>query len=156
MTTVAANIDCMAADSFTTDGMQIEKIIQLPTMLIGFCGDAYFAQMLADWVIEGERGPCPPWDINFAEEGDRAYETELLILDKNGLYSMDGRGKRIRITGPYAAIGSGSAVALGAMYFGHSPSDAVAAACVHDSHTKAPIICRELPRTKRVVKKVSA
>jgi len=154
MTTIAANLEGMAADSFLSDGNAVCKIIELPNMLIGYSGEVFYAQMLADWIKDGERGLCPPWDENFSDKDDRAADTALLILNSSGLFLMDGRGKKVRVARNYAAIGSGADIALGALYHNHTPQQAVEAACAHDSATKPPVVYVELPRGKRKKGKV--
>jgi ATP-dependent protease HslVU (ClpYQ) peptidase subunit len=158
MTTVAANLEGMASDSFIADGSRAKKI-RIVTLsaygltgqaVVGYAGGLYYAELLVKWVEEGCRGMCPPWDDNFKmDDDDKASDTELLILHRKGLFTMDGRGLFVPVHHMYHAIGSGQDVALGAMFHGHSPIEAVDAACFHDLHTKAPVDYIALPAGRK-------
>jgi hypothetical protein len=134
MTTVACNRESMAADSFCSDGNRVAKVVRLPRALLGYCGDLYFANRILDWFRAGERGPFPE-----APSDELAIETNLLRLSRSGIHLVSGRGVVVEVTGAYAAIGSGADVALGAMFQGATPSQALAAAIYHDANTKAPV-----------------
>lgn len=149
MTTIAANLEGMAADSFISDGNPASKIIRAPgPTLIGFCGELYYADLVARWVAGGMNGQCPPWDENFDDKDSKAHESEMLILNRKGLWRMDGRGHKVRIARSYAAMGTGGKAALAALYFGHTPEEAVEAACADDEASKPPIIYEPLRKRK--------
>lgn len=142
VTTIAANLQGMAADSFVSDGSRISKIFRLSgPMLVGMCGSAYRGKKLVDWLSGGSRGPVP-LDIDGAEE-------EVLILDRTGLYTMDAYGVRLAMNLAYAAIGSGKSEAHGAMFCGATPEQAVEASCFHDPGSKGPVIYEPLRRKSK-------
>lgn len=133
MTTIAANRERMVADSFVNDGNRTVKIMKGVGIVVGYAGSLFYGSQLAKWVLEGARGAPPhPGD-------DKRDDVELLILRKTGLSMMDGRGFEVPLDGEYASIGSGSDVALGAMWAGATPEAAVEAAAYHDSTTKLPV-----------------
>lgn len=150
MTTIAANREGMASDSWVGDGNPASKIIRGSGILIGVAGDLYYGTLLARWVVEGERGMAPPWDESYKmDDDDKASDTTILILRKSGLFTMDGRCIVIQCTRDFAAIGSGSEAALGAMVLGHSPQEAVEAAVQVDASSKGPVVYESLAQSRR-------
>jgi hypothetical protein len=146
MTTIAANLQGIASDSYVTGGTPVPKILRGRGILVAFAGDAYWGTLLAEWVLAGERGPAPPWDLSYSDEGDKAHETELIILRAGHLWIMDGRGKRLPITREFVASGTGMDMAHAVMHLGHSPVTAVETACEFDSNSKLPVVWEPLKR----------
>lgn len=144
MTTVAANRECMAADSFLHNGNSVLKIVEGDGILIGLIGDIFYAHMLARWVLTGARGMAPVWEeIWRYDKDDNACDTVLLILRRDGLFLLDGRGQPVPM-GDFAADGTGCDQALGILRAGGTPTDAVLRACETDPATKPPVITRSL------------
>lgn len=149
MTTIAANRTMMAADSFVTDGNRTVKMLKKHGIIVGYAGDFFYANALAAWVLGGREGPLPPApDEKWSDEADKPGDTALLILRKTGLSLMDGRGTEVALDGDYAAIGTGAEIALGALWAGKTPAEAVEAAATHDSNTKLPVHTLHLGRKK--------
>jgi hypothetical protein len=149
MTTIAANSEGIAADSFIDDGNVAQKIYCAPG------GSLYYASTLARWYIanhklpEDQRSVIPPWDDSYKmDDDDKAGDSEILILTRKGLFRMDGRGIVLPIPRKYAAIGSGADVALGALFYGHTPVEAVEASAAHDANTKLPVVFELLVRRR--------
>ena len=144
MTTIAANLNEMAGDSFLTDGHRTSKIFRIPKVgLVGYAGDAFYGMALIKWLSEGERGPAPMWDEAKIED------TTLLILDTKGLWTMNARGIRIPEAHAWAGIGAGSDYAVGAMANGASPLRAVEIASMYDPDTKPPFTIFSLKPRRR-------
>lgn len=59
----------------------------------------------------------------------------LVLTAKGDLFLFDDYTKWLAIKEPFAAIGSGAQVALGAMHAGASPKEAVKVAMKHDAFT---------------------
>lgn len=137
MTTIVASLTEMAADSWESGGGRIVKLMKGPSLVVGYAGEVYQGIRLAKWVLDGCRGapPVPP-----------DADVELLILRKTGISTMDGEGTEVPYDLPYYSIGSGSAVALGALWSGKSPAEAIEAAAFHDGSTKLPVHTVKLPR----------
>lgn len=147
MTTIACNREGMAADSFVSDGNRVCKIFRLPgPALLGVSGFLFHGSAIVKWIVNGERGPCPEPTTDEMDAG-----TDLMLLNRHGIFLIGGRGHKVEVTDEYAAIGSGSDIALGAMFHGIGPEEAVLAAEYHDSGTKGPVRyepLRKQPTTK--------
>jgi ATP-dependent protease HslVU (ClpYQ) peptidase subunit len=144
MTTIAANLDGMAADGFMSDGSLTKKLMRGPGCIVGFAGDAYGGRALASWWVEGRRGPPPD-----QSDVDRDSRAELLVLSRSGLACVNYQGMVMELIGPYAVIGSGGDLALGAMLAGMSPEEAVAIACQRDAMSKLPVHYEALGRRRK-------
>lgn len=130
MTTIVADLTQMSADSWETGGSRIMKMYRAPGLIIGYAGEVFQSVKMCKWVLDGCRGAPPvPADADI----------ELLILRKTGLTCMDGEGVEVPYDTPYAAIGTGAAVAHGAMWKGATTVEAIEAAATHDGCTKLPV-----------------
>lgn len=115
MTTLVATAQGIAADTKCGAG-HVDKVLSGSGIVVGFVGDAYYGTKLAAWVLDGMRGGPPPWEESYKlDDDDRAADTSLVIVRKDGVFSMDGRGVLLRERGLYLAAGSGEDHALGAM-----------------------------------------
>lgn len=59
----------------------------------------------------------------------------LVLTQKGRIFIFDDYSKWLAIKEPFAAIGSGAQVALGAMAAGATPKEAIKAATKHDAYT---------------------
>ncbi len=133
MTTIAFRENVMAADSAVwLDDLfthRTRKIFRLKDgSVAGFCGALNDALALIRW-LDGNKDEKVNWS-----------EATILVATPSGRMLMYDAEKPVVIRKTkYIAIGTGSAVALGAMFCGGSAVDAVAAACEHDARTKGPV-----------------
>ena len=140
MTTIACNKTEMCSDlQFTLNGNMKTKgktkiykiaphILHYPDeeFIVGFCGNASDIIDVADYYY------CPE---NY-KQIPRVRNLSGLILTKSGkIYHFDTPGKWLIIDAPFAAMGSGSPVALGALHTGATPKEAVLAASKVDTYT---------------------
>lgn len=135
MTTVAYKDGVLAADScIVEDGGSrrvpggMKKIVEIDGDVYSFCGSV--SQFLACIKALAENQELPTW------EGS----TILVKIDLKGrVWSNEGNGPWIKADGKYAAFGSGSSYAYGAMAVGASAVDAVKAASKFDTSTGGPV-----------------
>lgn len=140
MTTVVATRDAMVADTFFSDGSRSQKILRGARQLVGYAGDAYAGVLMANWVLDGMRGPPPAM---------KRSTVSILILRPDGIFQMDPRGIVLPHTAEFFAIGSGADFAIGALARGATAEEAVEVAAEFDSHTKLPIFRMDLKRSRR-------
>ncbi len=138
MTTILATLDGIAADT-RCGNMRVRKVLRGPGILVASAGAAYFSELLARWVIDGRRGPPPAWDITYEDADDKAHETELVILRRDGLHTMDARGAELHSLRPWVALGSGGDLAAGAYLACGDPLRAVELAAEEDTGSGAPV-----------------
>lgn len=130
MTTIAWDGITLVADRQTTKGStrgSMKKIYQLNNnKFLAGAGDTVEINMVYQWLKAGGKKKSKP-DIE---------ESEFLLLDKRArlCYSMDHRLVPMLCEG-YAAIGSGSDFALGAMHAGATAERAVIIASKLDVYT---------------------
>lgn len=134
MTTICTDGHAMAGNGQVTGGSLIHmtdfvKVHRLPDgRIVGYTGTPYDLQPLCDFL----NGTSDALDVN--EDG-----FEALILHPDGnVESMNGKGRRFSQSG-LAAVGSGAAVALGAMTAGASPVEAIEIARRLDAYTGGKI-----------------
>lgn len=128
MTTIVANLECMAADQRCTGGgpiAHIQKIHRIKGNLYGIAGDTHLAMHVLRW-LGGTRDPLDLYKMIPDAHRD---SVELLELSKTGLALWSGWGSRIQILDATYAIGSGCMAALQAMRGGSTPAQAVTLAC---------------------------
>ena len=159
MTTAAFRDGVLAADSQATtdDGVRTryEKLVRLRSVvspirgevLLACAGDVYPALLFRDWLETGA-GP------GLHDRGvDRLEDFEALIVHKSGLYTANRLCRIDRVLETFWAIGSGRAIALGAMERGATARQAVQAAAKWDAYTSGPVralsLSVESPRRKR-------
>lgn len=128
MTTVLATLDGIAADTRVGD-MRVSKVLRGPGQLVAITGDAYTALRLAKWILDGERG----------SPGEVSDDVELVILRRDGIYTMNHRGMLIRSLRSWVAEGSGSDFAAGAYLVCGDPVKAVEIAAAEDSASGLPV-----------------
>jgi ATP-dependent protease HslVU (ClpYQ) peptidase subunit len=139
MTTIACNKNEMACDlQLTIQGVvkskgktKIFKIkaneMHCPEdFIIGLAGDASASLEVVDFFERPEIYKSPP-----KVRGVSA----LILTDTGKIYMFDNPLKWIAINTEYASIGSGAQTALGAMYSGATPKEAIKAAMTVDPFT---------------------
>lgn len=135
MTTIAWRGNTLAADSICTDGSRqtrYEKLLRARGAAYGCSGDlseiwAFFEALRAGEALK---------DIKL--KGDFS----CLMLTPGGCFQMERDLRPHPVCGDYWAIGSGAEYALGAMFYGKSARQAIAAACAHDAHSGGEVqIC---------------
>lgn len=131
MTTIAYCNGVLAADGQVSGPPGVRwtmKLFRRDGAVYGGCGDRADIQALADWYF-GDREGHPKYFM----VGDDRPNAEILVMHDDGrVYSCGWGGYPQEVPG-YAAIGSGSEYAVGAMYMGASAIRAVEAAIHHDS-----------------------
>jgi ATP-dependent protease HslVU (ClpYQ) peptidase subunit len=146
MTTIVCNREYMASDSQITDG-QIKtaattKLFRGPDdSVLGFSGDYNFAIAMIDFI-------CGRTD-SFPDEEDNDIGATVLCLRRDGIWSYERSPRPLPIAEAFAAIGSGAAIALGALYMKATPIEAVRAACAHDIYSGGEIKVMRLDGAKQ-------
>lgn len=136
MTTIAVNREMMAGDSQMTSGDgtkgHVTKIYRVGDQLLGIAGSVPDAMRFVDWYRDVRSGREPDYEPNMKD-------VDALILDGSGIWLFNTSLQPIRLRAAFAAIGSGSAAALGAMYAGADPRAAVRIAAKIDAYTGGSI-----------------
>lgn len=157
MTTIAANLECMAADTrVSTESGQhypAAKIFRIGESLFGTAGHASMCLVMIEWLktARNRQQLYKQW----SEENYYREEVWILELNPSGLFMWDGWGIPEKVLSDRMAIGSGAKSALAVMEVGKPPDEAVKVAAVIDIYTNPPIqveylLPRELtPRKKR-------
>ena len=137
MTTIAYRDGVLAGDSATSgDGNVIgrcAKVHRIRGRLVGLCGPIEDGETFRLWLKAGAKPKAKP---------DEPLDDDFLAL----VVEPDGRvveyGRRLVSVGyeaPFYAIGSGGALALGAMAAGASAEEAVRIACRFDHYSREPV-----------------
>lgn len=125
MTTVVANLECMAADQRLTSGnppCRTRKIRRIGDSLYGGCGNWSLVLVFFSWY------EAPKRDLTRLHRlipEDHRHEFEVLELSPAGLAVWDGWGARIQLLDKFYAIGSGGLSAMQAIKRGLPPEEAV-------------------------------
>lgn len=129
MTTVAANLECMAADTRRIGDVisSIRKIRRYGNRIFGCAGDMACVTVFWAWADAGFPDRRKP------EVPEGAFDA--LELNQDGLWSWDRSLTRYRMEDSYEAIGSGAMSAKTAMYLSRAPEEAVRIASEHDECT---------------------
>ena len=140
MTVIAANREMMVGDTQCIhDDTRVSthrKIHVVRDMLVGYAGCMDSGIDFLEWCKRGKGSKGKP--------GGLSEEFTGLLLDENGIYEYKGPLVPIRIEGDVWAIGSGAQAALGAMYMGADPEEAVQIACAIDPYCGGPITVEAL------------
>ena len=139
MTTIACNQTEMACDlQFTVNQVMMTKgktkIYKIKShemhygedFIMGFCGQASDIIDVVDFYEHPEDYKVFPKTRNL--QG-------LVLTKSRKIFQFDTPSKWIAVHGKYAAIGSGSPAAYGALHMGASPKEAVLAATKVDPYT---------------------
>ena len=140
MTTVAYRSGMIAADTgMTVGGLVVGSMTKIARRadgtLAGICGTAGFSHAFLKWFIGGEDPTdCPqPQNDPDSEGMERAI---IIRPDRpNVVEVLEPDHSWFDCHCPYYAMGSGREIALGCMWKGGDPQEAVSAALTHDTAT---------------------
>lgn len=140
MTTIAANLETMAADSkvMLDSGVSYRtiKITRVKKMIVGAAGDGGDCTRVLEWAERDFKDPKPKWASKATD--DQAFWA--LILKPDGLYFLTQDDPHPeKMDEPHFAIGSGGKAARLAMNLGKTPEEAVALACQVDENSGLPV-----------------
>lgn len=135
MTAIAYRDGILAADSLITqDGNRCgfaKKIAQGPSGLLGAtAGSLGDNALFLSWVEKDCEGDSPPFGDNF--------DALIVFPDRRTVY-VARTGVFCEFDAPFCALGSGSAVCLGAMEAGAGAQQAVEAAVKHEIGCGGPV-----------------
>ncbi len=125
MTTIVANLECMAADQRITSGnapARVRKIRRIGDSLYGGCGNWSLVIVFLDWVDAPKRDRLRLYRMI---PEDSRHEFEVLELGPSGLAVWDGWGARMQLLDKFYGVGSGALSAMQAMKRGLPPEEAV-------------------------------
>ena len=157
MTTIAYRDDTLAADSQDTyddiKTMSSQKLFKIERddeiEIVATAGHGITGMLFIDWYSGDEdegREACEPKlqlnDTNLIDWDDNFH---ILVLNSEGLFEVDRYFKLLEITEPFFAIGSGAAVAMGAMHMGATAKEAVEVAKKVDLYTGGKVRTMSLP-----------
>lgn len=138
MTTIAANLNRMAADSRVVaapGSFNSDKLLRTKRGIVGAAGDGAYCVAVIEW-FDGKRAkPRIP----------KAAEFAALLLNEKGLFYIEYDLALNRVHEGIYAIGSGAEYALGAMerdlLLGNDPDPvtAVMCACRRDCNSAEPV-----------------
>lgn len=131
MTTIAANLQCMAADSRCSAGsasFKTKKVERRGDALIGACGKASDCAKFFAWFGTGNSAP---------ELTDGEFDA--LVLTPAGLFFYQSDCSAMPLKDKYYAIGSGWQGAMVALDKGDDPKKAVEAAIKRDIFSGGPV-----------------
>jgi hypothetical protein len=149
MTTIAANLECMAADTRVVHGgpyYHADKIFRIGESLFGTAGHGDMSLVMIEWLKTSRSRPAlyKQW-----ADYDRD-EIQILELNPRGLFLWTGWGVPERLNEVRFAIGSGAMAAIKGIDSGETPHQAVKGAPDYDEYTGAPIQVEFLkPKRKR-------
>lgn len=108
----------------------MQKIHRVGGGLVGFAGSIAYGLAIVEWLKDGAD------DDRYPKEKDGT----VIIVDSRGRISaLESESKTVcRIRDKFVAIGSGSAIALGAMAAGATAYEAVKIAGRFDAYTRGP------------------
>lgn len=140
MTTIVANLECMAADQrVSAEGApyyHANKIFRIGNSLFGTAGDGFMSLLMIDWLKKGAKNRAALYKLWTDYERSAFW---LLELNPNGLFLWDGWAIPEKLNDTRYAIGSGALAAVGAMDSGKTPEEAVKVATSLDVYSGAPI-----------------
>ena len=125
MTTIAANLECVAADQRMTSGnapARITKIRRIGDSIFAGAGNVSVTVVFLDWLAAPKTDRFRLYRLI---PEDYRHEFEVLELSPSGLALWDGWGARVPLLDKFYAIGSGGQSAMQAMKRGLNPHDAI-------------------------------
>jgi hypothetical protein len=134
MTTIVANLECMAADTRVVNEGPIynaNKIFRVGESLCGTAGDAFASLAFLDW-FGGKRNIQALRKL-FEHEDKASFV--ILELNPQGLFLWNGWGFSEALHNKSYAIGSGSMSAMNSMLRNESPEEAVRSTFPLDENT---------------------
>jgi len=96
--------------------------------------DAYSSMVFVDWY--GTSQPTPEILIH----GDVERDFECLIVEDDGIYTVDMLCRPVKVKEKFYAVGSGAKTALGAMHMGAGAVEAVKVACKVCPYCAPPVV----------------
>ena len=137
MSVVAWDGKTLAADSQATCEGRKKTVVKLitrgPNLALAWVGDHEQGLILADWYMKGADPATWP-----AFQTKDSF-TELIVAFDNRCVFYEVLPVAQEVTEPFAAWGSGAAIAIGAMAVGASARAAVAAACRFNIWCSEPV-----------------
>ncbi len=127
MTTIVCNREVMAGDTLLVAATKAHgiKVFKCRGACVGVAGTFVHCMEFVDWYKKGAKGEPPEME-----------EVDALVLTKDGrILCFDHHHSFFEVTDDFAAIGSGGAAALAAMYMGASPEQAIKVAGKVDPNT---------------------
>jgi hypothetical protein len=150
MTTIVANLECMAADTrVVNEGPMYHaaKIFRVGDSLFGTAGDAFMSLAFLDWLATKRNVVALR---KLFEHEDKASFV-VLELSPEGLRLWNGWGVPEKLFDKAYSIGSGSMSAMNAMRRDNNPEDAVRSTMPLDENTGGEVQVEYLlpPELKR-------
>lgn len=133
MTTIVANLDCMAADRFVTYGPSYQgapKIWIARGSIWGAAGTVSLCIAFREWTMSKRKRPA----LEITEDD----KMEALQLSPEGLYLWADGTCPDPVKEKFYGIGSGGGYAIGAMSSGASLDEAMEIAAKWDANTRSP------------------
>lgn len=144
MTTIVANLDCMAADRFVTYGPSYQgapKIWVARGSIWGAAGSVSLCIAFRDWTLSKRKKPI----LDAAEED----KIEVLQLSPEGLFLWADGSCPDAVKESFYGIGSGGGYAIGALSKGASLDEAMGISAKWDANTRSPFDVLSLADLKR-------
>lgn len=132
MTTIACNLEQMAADSAVVMGDTRAlccKVSRIKDALVGYAGDSALGEKFLHWLRNGGDKPAMDKDAEFC----------ALVLTKAGIHHYEYDCEATLLKNEFWAIGTGGLHALTAMNLGCSPEGAVEQAIAFDINSAGPV-----------------
>jgi hypothetical protein len=132
MTTIVANLECMAADHRVTSGgpiAHVKKIHRIADSLYGLAGDIDPGFVFLEWLASSKPDKIRLYRM-LGEDGRNNFT--VLELSPKGLALWSGWGVRVPILDTSYAIGTGAMSALSHVKEGESPEKAIRRAAILD------------------------
>lgn len=149
MTTIAANRECMAADTRVSDentglSYPAAKIFRIRKSLFGTAGHGSICLVMVEWLRTSRNR-----ESLYKQLGpDQRDQIRLLELNPDGLFVWDGWGLPEKVLLDCYAIGSGAKAARALLAKGAEPKDAVDTAGELDFYTAPPVHVEYLKRKR--------
>lgn len=125
MTTICANLECLAADQRLTSGgppCRTKKIRRIGDCIYAGAGEWSLVLVFFDWLAAPKRDPLRLYRLIPEEHRD---SFDVMELSPKGIALWTGWGARIELLDKFYAIGSGGPAAMQAMKQGKAPDEAV-------------------------------
>jgi hypothetical protein len=137
LTTIIATKDRMVSDSKITQEskngdtyFEGPKLCRKGAAILGTAGDSILGDKFVGWYGTKKRKP---------QGFGKGADFEALVLEETGLYHFDEYLSRNKVNREWFSVGSGASAALGALYAGATPEQAIEIACKVDPHSGLPL-----------------